>query len=86
MTAARRPLQYRVKPPLGGKRYGWRVLTPSGGLWVFETKRGAVSTGRTKARQLHEDSGRTTQLVVHGRNGRIQYEHTYGSDPARRAG
>jgi hypothetical protein len=84
-VSKRRRLVYRVKAA-HGEGEGWMVTTPAGGWWWRETKRGAVSLGRTKARMLHEDEGRMVQLVVHGRDGRIQYEHTYGRDPARRKG
>lgn len=79
---------YRVKPPLDGKRYGWRIVCPggSGDWYTRETKRAAVSQARTWARKRWENTGQTAQLVVHNRNGRLAFEHTYGRDPERRRG
>lgn len=82
----RRRCVYRVKPPLGKARHGWRVLTPAGEVSTSPTKRVAVSHARRWARSRWENHGELCQLVVHGRNGRIQYEHTYGRDPRRRKG
>lgn len=83
-----RPLRYRVLPPLGRHRYGWRIKTPAGGFWSRTTKAEAVALGREKAKGLAATEGRLVQLVVHGRNGRVQFEHTYPRrlDPRRREG
>lgn len=69
-------------------RDGWVLRTPKGtdihspsGL-----KRVAVSMGRRLARMRWEDRGILTQLVIYGRNGRVQFEHTYGRDPERFVG
>jgi hypothetical protein len=83
---AHKPLTYRVKPPLGRKRYGWRLVTPAGAVQEHATQRLAVSWGRRMARNLWEQDGRPTQLVVHGRSGRIVDEASYGSDRADREG
>lgn len=76
---------YQVLPPLGGARYGWRVVVNRTGFWTRGTKAEAVELGREKAKLVRADGG-LAQLVVHGRDGRIQYEHTYGDDPRRRQG
>lgn len=44
-----------------------------------------LSDAKRDAR-AHWVRGGLAQLVVRGRNGRIQYEHTYGADPRRRRG
>ena len=86
MSARARRAVYRVKPPLGGKRYGWRLEHPTRTVDTYDTKALAVSWGRRKARNLWEFGDTPSQLVVHGRDGRIQTEHTYGHDPERRRG
>lgn len=43
---------------------------------VYENKADAVD----HARELARAAGKG-QIVIHGRHGRIQTEHTYGSDP-----
>ena len=39
-----------------------------------------------RARSLAIVSGMLAQVVVHGRNGKIQFEWTYGKDPRRTRG
>lgn len=56
----------------------WRSVSPRGGVAWFATKREAVVDGRSCAR-----SERPSQLMIHNRDGKIQTEHTYGSDPRR---
>jgi hypothetical protein len=60
-------------------------VTPTGKTWQvrsgqsgreFSRKDEAVRWGREQARQVMP-----SQLRVHGQNGRIQNEYTYGSDP-----
>ena len=61
-------------------------VTPSGKTWQvrsgqasgreFSRKEEAVRYGRQQAKQAMP-----SQLRVHGQNGRIQHEYTYGSDP-----
>ncbi len=78
-------LVYRVRAVRRG-RDGWVVITPGGVRQAYATKRVAVSTGRRWARDRWERHGLLAQLVVHGRDGRIQFEATYGRDPRRRRG
>lgn len=58
---------------------GWRLdgLTGRG---PFRTQREAIQAGREAAQQLQ------TELVVHGRNGRIRMRNSYGTDPRRSRG
>lgn len=42
---------------------------------IFDTKQEALQTGRKIAMNQH------TELVIHGRNGRIQDKDSYGKDP-----
>ena len=61
----------------------WRVEPewhPEAGE-VFEDEEQAVQEASDCAEAA--DAG---QIVVHGHNGRIQYEHTYGEDPRERKG
>lgn len=76
------------------KRIVWRVLWDQGHWevrrgknWVClaSTKALALQLAREKAR-AHHGSGGLSQLVVHGKDGRIQTEHTYGADPRRSKG
>lgn len=53
----------------------------SGPVAEAETKQEAISMGRDMARRMQH-----SQLLVHGRNGRIQNEYTYGEDPRGTAG
>lgn len=74
---------YRVKR----SRKGWRLWYPRGrrsSFWFL--KADAVERGRLWARARWGRLGEPAQLVVHGRDGRIQFEHTYGRVPARRKG
>ena len=52
-----------------------------GGDGSFSTKTRAVAAGKKQAR-----AGGKGQLVIHKKTGRIQTEHTYGSDPRRKKG
>lgn len=70
------------------ERKTWHVTSAGDGDWkvkargadraagIFSEKVDAVERGRELARG--QSLG---QLVVHGRNGRIQTEYTYGRDP-----
>lgn len=78
-------LVYRVRAVRGG-REGWVVIVPTGQRQAVANKRTAVSMARRWARDRWEIHGLLSQLVVHGRDGRIQYEATYGRDPRSRRG
>lgn len=75
---------YRVKPVRRGLG-GWRmeIKHPNGAAHPssYAFKRTAVAAGRRWARRSWERHGMLAQLVVHGRDGKIQFEHTYGRDP-----
>lgn len=77
----------RVKPYHRKGVNGWAVVrsgrkTP---LSFHRMKSTAVKSARSKAKaQWHK--GHKAQIVVHKRNGRIAYEHTYGLDPRRYKG
>ena len=45
------------------------------------TKAEAVGAAKALAKK-----GALGQVIVHGRNGQIQYEHSYGKDPKETAG
>jgi hypothetical protein len=49
-------------------------------------KSNAVRGGAVMARDLRESEGTPTQLVVHGKDGKIQSERTYGNDPRKSKG
>ena len=57
---------------------GWAVKNEGAGRAssVHQTKQEAVDAGRSQARSAPEG-----QLLIHGQDGRIQTEHTYGNDP-----
>lgn len=74
---------YRVR---AAGRNGWRLVFPNRRTQLFVRKRAAVSCGRTVASSRWHDYEQPAQLVVHARDGRIQFEHTYGRDPERRRG
>ena len=40
------------------------------------TQRGAINNARSRAKQV-----KPSQIKVHGRNGKIRTEYTYGQDP-----
>jgi hypothetical protein len=54
---------------------GW-ILSIDGAKNTYRTKDQAVKAGASKGRQNGH-----AQLVIKGRNGRIQSERTYGADP-----
>lgn len=49
----------------------------------YHPKRAAVEEARMRARHQWDHLGKPSQVVVHGMNGRIQFEWTYGRDPRR---
>lgn len=65
------------------------------GLWVallgpeevgFATQAEAVDWACKAAYEMWRTGGKLSQVVLHGRNGRIRWERTYGKDPARYPG
>jgi hypothetical protein len=66
---------YHVVPAPEG---GWRIV-PEGGKrasGTAERKADALARGRELAK-----SQPLGQMIVHGKNGQIQVEYTYGQDP-----
>ena len=52
----------------------------------FAVKADAVVEGRECARHAYQANGDLTQLVVHKKDGKIQFENTYGKDPSKYPG
>ena len=82
---------YRVLP-IGGsglwkvesahrREFGEHSVVISHHRW----KVAALASARGLAKMIHRAGG-LAQVVVHGRNGRIQIEWTYGADPVRSKG
>ena len=71
---------FHVSPADHGR---WRVEAEGGGHTgpLFENKDDAVRHAKEKARPAQ-----LGQVIVHGRDGQIQYENTYGQDPHQRKG
>ena len=63
----------RVVPQKSG---GWKVTKGSQTISNHRKKSTAVNTGRNVAKKKQP-----SQLVIHKKNGQIQTEHTYKSDP-----
>ena len=72
-------LRLAVAPAKG--KDGWVLDISGGGESSYRTKQQAVKAGASKGRQNGH-----AQLVIKGRNGRIQSERTYGADPRRSKG
>lgn len=68
---------YDLRPAQGA----WEVRSAEENPRRFERKAEALTYAREAAR-----SHRPSQLRIHGSNGRIQTEHTYGGDPRRSRG
>ena len=61
---------------------GWKVSERGGSKGsTFKRKTEAVSFARSTARRAP-----LGQVIVHGRNGKVQAEYTYGEDPRRYPG
>lgn len=81
---------FRVGPvsPRKGRPYlthEWAIMRGSKQVGTRTLKREAVRSARTMARIVHSEGG-LSQLVIHGTDGRIQTEYTYGADPKRSPG
>ena len=63
-----------VTPHKGG---GWQVISAGGkkATVVTSTKHESVSIGRTISKNQH------SELIIHGKNGRIQAKDSHGHDP-----
>ncbi len=60
----------------------WRLITSAGIVHQWHVNKATVVRFARKTARLEKPS----QLIVHGKNGRIQFEHTYGSDPRKSRG
>ena len=56
---------------------GWNVIKNNASRTIFHTN--LKSDAITKGKQLSKNTG--SELIVHGRNGKIQYSNSYGNDP-----
>ncbi len=85
MARKAKRIVYRVRFDRRSIRWRWEIRTPAGILACHETQAEAV---REAIRTAHSDraEGRLAQVVLHGRNGRVRWERTYGRDPARTRG
>jgi hypothetical protein len=78
-------LIYRVE--WNKKSNGWVLTYPNKfQKYCWPVKADAVAEGRECARTAHEANGDLTQLVVHKKDGKIQFENTYGKDPSKYPG
>jgi hypothetical protein len=71
---------YDVSPDGDG---GWDVKRRGNdrATGSFDNKNKAIDSARS-----HAKGGGEGQIVIRGRDGKIQWEHTYGNDPERRKG
>lgn len=77
MTGSPKRVRFEVLPDGRG---GWAVTRDSVVIEDFHLKDRAVQHARARAREVWR-AGTPSQLLVKGRNGRIQDERTYGNDP-----
>lgn len=61
----------------------WKILVAGQFFNARWYKDEAVRDARRIARNKWQDADTLSQLVVHNKNGRIQFENTYGRDPKR---
>ncbi|MGW0779068.1 DUF2188 domain-containing protein [Streptomyces sp. NPDC002835] len=79
MAAKPKRTVYHITPAAGSGEERWQVQHTEGARKVAEphpTQRDAINSARQQAKQ-HKPA----QVVVHGRDGRIRTEYTYGDDP-----
>ena len=81
-----RRVVYRVRRVRAYGQDGWGVVRGALRMAWCVRKREAVAMGRIIAREVWREFGKPSQLVVHGCDGRIQFENTYGADPRRHRG
>ncbi|MEW2633001.1 DUF2188 domain-containing protein [Streptomyces sp. NPDC048389] len=79
--AAKQPKRtvYHITPAAGSSEEGWQIQHTEGTRKVAEphsTQKKAIDSARRQAKE-HKPA----QVVVHGRDGRIRTEFTYGDDP-----
>jgi Uncharacterized protein conserved in bacteria (DUF2188) len=75
------PTRQRITVAPAKARDGWTVSVARGNATTFKTKDQAVRAGASQGRQNGH-----AQLIIKGRDGRIQSERTYGADPRRTKG
>lgn len=86
MAKKQKRLVVRVSPAKApGQPAGWAIKRGAVTWDVYDRKSDAVSEARDLAKAELARGG-LAQLVVHGRNGKIQEERTYGKDPRRSKG
>ena len=64
----------------------WMLLRGKEIVQESKTKVEALKAGVAMARDLRYSEGTPSQLVVHGKDGKIQFERTYGKDPEKHKG
>ena len=71
---------FHVVPADDGR---WRVEAEGGGRTesIFDDEEQAIRYAKDEAQ-----AAQLGQVIVHGRDGRIQFENTYGEDPRQRKG
>lgn len=60
----------------------WHLEHEGEDVGAFETKAEAEDAGKTRGNKLWE-SGKTAQLIVHGKDGSIEAEYIFGKAPER---
>lgn len=79
-------LQVRFKKVTAWHEVGpWQLIEPFTFPVRFKTQKAAIYWARRRGRE-YARTGRLAQLVVHGKNGQILFENTYGRDPKRYPG
>lgn len=68
------------------KNRAWQLSIPGEKPLNFLYKYNAVKKGRSIAHTIWAINGQVSQLVVSTKNGKWQFEHTYGRDPRRHKG
>lgn len=68
-------IKYHVTPRDKGR---WAVIKEGSkkAITIFENKQEAIKRAKELAKKAN-----LGQIFIHGRNGRIQEEYTYGEDP-----
>ena len=64
----------------------WQLLEGKAPMLRDPAKVTVVGYGRRSARLRWKERGEPSQLVVHKKDGKVEYEHTYGRDPRRSRG
>lgn len=69
---------YHILPNKPGGEKDWKVVKQGNkqAVGLFENKEKAIK----KARKIAKNK-KPSQIKIHGKNGKIQREYTYGADP-----